>query len=126
MQGNCLPQTCRIIFYGDILECDVTAFYLEGIGAESAHWQLCSGHLDVGMVIVSDDGIILVFTAYFYVCKPGWDNQFFFVRAFFYKDDFVIIHKSSADFDGIIDIAEFGRTISCNEECVRVVILISC
>ena len=51
MQGNGLAKTGRVVLDSKVLQRDVVAFYLQRIGAEGAHL------IDVGMVIVGDDGL---------------------------------------------------------------------
>ena len=70
VQGHGLSEAGGIVLDGDVPECDVAALDLEGVGAEGAHGLAVVGALDVGVVVVGDDGVVAVFATNLDVGEP--------------------------------------------------------
>ena len=77
VQGHGLSEASGIVFDGDVLEGDVLSFHLDCISTEGSHALRLAcgfltnlGNLDVGMVIIGDDGLLSVFSAYLNVGEP--------------------------------------------------------
>ena len=124
---------CLSQFGSIVLDGNVVALHLEGIGAEGAHllaFGCCLGietadrHQDIGVVIPGDDGLVTVFTADGDVGEPGWDDELLLINSLFYIDYLGVVHEGAAHFDGFIDGAEFACSVTGNYQGVGVVILV--
>ena len=131
MQGDSLSQSGCVVLDGDVLQCDATALYLEGEGAEGAYLldvalsrQWGDVSLDVGMIVPSDDGVVTVFTADLDVGQELRDNELLLVGASFDEDDLVVIHKGATHLDSVADITELACAVAADHEGVRVVVLV--
>ena len=124
VQGHGLPETGGIVFYRDVPKRDVAAFYLQCIGAESAHRPAVVKAFDVGMIVVGDDGLVAVFPTNLDVGEPRGDNELLLIDALFDEYHFVIVHEGAAHLDGIIDVAELAGAVAGDEERVGIVILV--
>ena len=83
MQCHCLSESCRVILDGDVLECYVRAFYLQGVSTECSHTLRSFRRADIGMVVVSDDSVLGILATQFDVGEPRRDNQFLLIYTFF-------------------------------------------
>ena len=117
-----LPQSSGVVLDGDVLEGDAVALDFKGIGAESTHSTISSRKFYIGMIVVSDDGIIAVFATYLNVVNPRWNDEFLFVNAPLDKDDLVVIHEGTTHLDGVVDVSELAWSIASNKDGVRIVV----
>ena len=80
----------------------------------------------IRMIIIGDDGFISIFATEFYVLKPLWDNEFFLVRTFLNIDNLVIVHKGTANLNGLIYGAKFSSSVACHNNSVGIIITFCC
>ena len=130
VQSHCLSLSRRIVLDGDVAEGDVAAFNLDRIGAEGAHrLQLLvvgpayAWYLDVGMVIVGDDGVVAVFSDNLNVGEPRGYDDLLFVDAFLDEDDFLVFHEGAAHLYGGVDGLELAGAVVGYKQGVGVVVL---
>ena len=116
MKCHRLSESSGVILYGYVGERDIRTFYLQGVGAESSNrHQLARDDVrrgDIGMIIISNNGIVAILTAYLYIGKPRRDNEFLLIYAFLNIDYLMIFHKGTTNFYRFIDSAELSRTIT--------------
>ena len=130
MQCHGLSEACAVVLEGDVLQGDVICIDSERIGAESAHGphfrsSLCGGWgqaFDVGVVIVGDDGLVAVFSAYLDMLYPLRDDELLLVSASLDIDHLVVVHEGTAHLDGLAHGAEFASTVARHYQCVGVVV----
>ena len=70
VQCHSLSFPRSVVLDGDVFKRDVVALYLDGIGAESTHTLFSALHADVGMVVISDDGALGIFSQNLNVVEP--------------------------------------------------------
>ena len=127
MQGYGLSESGGVVLDGEVLQGDVVSLDLQCVCAEGTH-GLSAGFggaksdPDVGVVVVGNDGVLGTLTADFNVLQPLGDDEFFFVDAVFYINDLMVVHKSTAYFDGLVDGSELTGAVAGNDDSVGVVI----
>ena len=125
MQCHSLSQACGVVLDGDVLERNLAALDLQRESAEGPHAFTRRGIEDIRMVVPRDNGVVAVFAANLNVGEPLRDDEFLLVRAFLDEDDLVVLHKRTAHFDGLVDVAEFARAVASHKERVGVVVTFS-
>ena len=78
------------------------------------------------MVIVCDDRLVAVFTAYLYVVEPGGNDKLLLVDTLLDEYHLVVFHEGAAYLNGLGNVAELGRSVTGHEESVGIVILAGC
>ena len=123
MERYGLSQTGCVVLYGDILENDVIALDLERIGAESTQGMLVGEVevLDVGVVIIGDDGVVAILAADLYIGKEGGDGELLLIDTFLNVDDLVILHKGATHVDGLVNVTEVSCTVTRDKDGIGIV-----
>ena len=70
MQCYSLSQSGGVVLDGDVLKCDVVALNLQSVCTEGTHRLTRFGALDIGVVIVGDDGLLGILAANLDVLYP--------------------------------------------------------
>ena len=121
MQGNGLPQSGGVVLNGDVLNGDILPLNLNRLSAESSHL------IDVGMIVVGDDGLVTVLAADLDIGEPLGNDELLLIGAPLDKDDFMVLHEGAADFQRLVDGAELSCAVASHKDGVRVVeVLRSC
>lgn len=126
MQCYSLTLAHGVVLHGKVLESDVTTLYLQCPCAERAHRSLSAGDRYVGMIVPCDDGALCVLATKFDVSEPVMHCHLLFIHTFLNEDDLMVSHVGTTHLYGVLHIAELARAVACNEERVRVVILVRC
>ena len=115
VQCHSLSESCRVILNCDVLKSDVRTLYLQSVCTESAHTLRSFCRADICMVVVGDDGVFGILATQFDIGEPRRYNQFLLIYTFFNIYNLVVVHKGTAHLNGIVDIAEFRRTVASHE-----------
>ena len=126
VEGNGLTKSCGIVLDGEVAQGDVRAFHLQRVGAEGTHGptpipSLKGREIDVGVVVVGDDGVLGIFAQQFDVLQMGGYDEFFLIDAPLDEDYFMIVHEGATHLDGFADGAELARSVACHDDGVGVV-----
>ena len=111
-----LSQTSRIILDSEILQGDVVGLDFKGVGSECPHF------VNIGMIVVGDDGLVPILATKFYILQPLWDDKFLLVRTFLNIYNLMVVHESTADPYCLVYGAELSSSIPCYNDSIRVVV----
>ena len=110
MQSYSLPQSGSIIFYRNITEGNIITLNFNRIRSESPHV------IHIGMVGMSYNRILHIFTYQLYMLHPRRYYKFFFVYTFLYIDLYIKIHKGTNSFQGFSYCRIITRSILGNNQ----------
>ena len=116
VQGYGLSETGGVVLDGEVFQGDVVGLDLEGVGTEGTHF------IDIGVVVVGDDGLVAVLATEFDVLEPLGDDEFFLIGTFLYIDDFVVVHEGAADFYGFVDGTELAGAVARHDDRIGIVV----